>query len=179
MKNKFIIFLLLLVSCEKETYDIKCVKRGSHIFYPAHVLKPNKPKSFDGYVMFDESAIFNSLQDDNRDWNKLCGIYNFYDFKMNKNSFILAWRPSGKQIELCLYENINNEIYQHNLIYKAEINKNIYYKFLFFDGKYSLSVDSTLMGVQKNPITYKNIENIFTWFGGNRKAPQDICIKFF
>lgn len=168
----------LFFSCQQEIYDIKCVKKNNHIFTPIHLLKPHKPKLFSGYVIFDESALFNSLGEDNKDWNKLCGVYNYYDFKMNKNAFILAWRPNGNRIQLCAYENIDGVIFQHKIIVDKKINEKIFYSFLFQNGKYVLFLDNFELGKQENPIIYKKVENIFTWFGGNRKAPQDICIIF-
>lgn len=171
-------FLFIFFSCEKEAYNVKCVKKNNHIFTPIHILKPEKPKSFSGYVIFNESALFSSLGEDSKDWNKLCGIYNYYDLKMNKNSFILAWRPNGNEIELCAYENINNAIYQHKNIVTKKINQKIFYSFVFYNNCYSLFLDDFELGRQENQIVYRQVENIFTWFGGNREAPQDICIIF-
>lgn len=176
MKNIFFLLCLLAFSCGKKNSNIKCVSQGNHLFTPVGLLSPHKPKSFSGYVIFNETALFNSLGEDNKDWNKLCGIYNFYDFRMNKNAFMLVWRPRGNNIELSLYENIDNAIFQHSSTIIKNINEKINYEFIYRDNKYHLWVGGMFLGSQKNPIIYRNVENIYTWFGGNRRAPQDICL---
>lgn len=176
MKNVILLLCLSFISCNKERDEVMCVKRGNHLFTPFHILSPHKPKSFSGYVIFNETALFNSMGEDNKDWNKLCGIYNFYDFKMNKNAFMLVWRPSGNSIELSLYENIDNAIFQHSSTIIKNVNEKINYDFIYRDNKYHLWVGGMFLGEQQNPIIYRDVENIYTWFGGNRTAPQDICI---
>ena len=71
MKNIFFLLCLLVFYCTEKNSNIKCVREGNHLFTPVGLLSPHKPKSFSGYVIFNETALFNSLGEDNKDWNKV------------------------------------------------------------------------------------------------------------
>ena len=156
------------------------VKQGQNDFTPSPFPLPGEARSFDGVAMFDPSCWYNSLGTDQSDWNKLAGIYRYFDGFKDVNSFILAWRPDAKipgTFELCLYENIAKANRPHeSAIYKVKAGQVFKFSLDEINGKYSLYIDNNLLGTQDNSRTYKTIGKISAWFGGNRAAPQTMWL---
>jgi hypothetical protein len=153
---------------------------NKHDFTPSPLLLPMEARSFDGVAMFDPSCWYNSLGVDNADWNKLAGIYRYFDGFKDVNSFILAWRPDSKipgTFELCLYENIAKANRPHeSAIYKVKAGQVFNFSLDEINGKYTLYVDNNLLGTQDNPRPYKTIGKVGAYFGGNRKAPHTMYL---
>jgi len=156
------------------------VKQGRHDFTPSPLSLPGEARSFDGTAYFDPSCWYNSLGDDNADWNKLAGVYRFADIVKSRNAFILAWRPDIKikdVFELCMYENIQGaNVPKESAIYKVKANERFTFSLDEINGKYSLYVNNTLLGTQQNGHNYKAIGKIGAWFGGNRTAPHTMFL---
>ena len=175
----------LLSGCstpEQMQPDLKEYRVGynRHDFNPSPLPFPGEARSFDGVASFDLSCWYNSLGVDNLDWNKLAGVYRYFDGFKDVNSFILAWRPDTKvygAFELCLYENIAKANAPHeSAIYKVQAGQTFRFSLDEINGKYSLYIENTLLGTQENPRPYKTIGKVGGWFGGNRKAPHEMRV---
>lgn len=86
--------LYLLSSCTKPeplepTLTKYTVQQGRHDFTPNPTLLPGEARSFDGVAKFHTSCWYDSLGADNADWNKLIGVYRYFDFKKNQNALFL------------------------------------------------------------------------------------------
>lgn len=149
-------------------------------FTPSPFPFPGEARSFDGIASFDLSCWYNTLGSDQSDWNKLAGVYRYFDGFKDVNSFILAWRPDVKvygAFELCLYENIAKANVPHeSAIYKVQAGQVFRFSLDEINGKYSLYIDNKLLGTQENDRPYKTIGKVGAYFGGNRKAPHDMRV---
>lgn len=159
------------------------VRAGRHDFTPSPLPVPLSASSMEGAFALDSSCWYNNLGVDNADWNKLIGIFQYWDLRKNKNSFLIAWRPHLPQrgvFELCLYENIQGKNLAHEaapVLVRAghEINWRMVPK----QGKYSLFLMDKPAGQQENPLQYKTVGIASAWFGGNREAPKDMKIRMW
>ena len=172
--------ILWLSSCTKPeplepTTTKRTVQQGKSDFVPNHGFLPGEARSFDGVAKFHASCWYNTLGEDNYDWNKLFGVYQPSDLKKNHNSFILAWRPDIKirdVFELCLYENIAGANVPHeSAIFKVKSDQLFKFTLEEINGKYSLYIDGVLVDTQRNDKLFKVIGIVGTWFGGTSKAP--------
>lgn len=152
------------------------VQQGRHDFTPNPTLLPGEARSFDGVAKFHTSCWYDNLGADNADWNKLIGVYRYFDFKKNQNAFILAWRPDIKirdVFELCLYENIAGANVPHeSAIFKVKADQLFRFTLEEINGKYMLYINGNLVDTQRNERKFQTIGIVSAWFGGNRKAPQ-------
>lgn len=173
--------LYLLSSCTKPeplepALTKYTVQQGRHDFTPNPTPLPGEARSFDGVAKFSPSMWYDNLGDDNADWNKLIGVYRYFDFKKNQNAFILAWRPDIKirdVFELCLYENIQGANVPHeSAIFKVKADQLFRFTLEEINGKYTLYINGNLVDTQRNDKPFKTIGIVSAWFGGNRKAPQ-------
>lgn len=172
--------LYLLSGCAKPeplepTLTKRTVQQGKNDFIPNHTFLPGEARSFDGVAKFHTSCWYNTLGEDNYDWNKLIGVYNPGDLKKNHNSFILAWRPDIKirdVFELCLYENIQGANVPHeSAIFKVKADQLFKFTLEEINGRYSLYINGVLVDTQRNDKLFKVIGIVGTWFGGTSKAP--------
>ena len=172
--------LWLLLGCDKPETTLYVCQAGQHDFKPSPVPFPFAAKTMTGWAALHESCWYDDLGEDTQDWNKLAGLYRWADAVKNKNSFILAWRPDPIRtvFQLCLYENIDGANRPHeSAIYKVKAGEGFTFMFLENDGKYTLYINSTAVGIQDNGLRYKTIAKISAWFGGNRTAPHDMSLR--
>lgn len=181
----FLLLVLSLSTCNKAdglepSLTKRIVQEGKSDFLPNHSAAPGEARSFEGAAKFHASCWYDNLGSDNNDWNKLFGVYRWFDFKKNQNSFILAWRPDVKirdVFELCLYENIAGANVPHeSAIFKVKSDQFFRFTLEELNGKYTLFVDGILVDSQRNERPFKTIGIVSAWFGGNRKAPQTMWL---
>jgi hypothetical protein len=120
------------------------------------------------------------LGEDNADWNKLCGVYRWGDYRKNKNAVMIGWRPYLEQpgvIEICMYENVGGANRPGKITCTVPTGTRIDFTFHELGGKYRIEVSGFTLGIQTNPMQFKSVGKIYTWFGGNQTAPQDMALK--
>lgn len=157
--------------------------------------------------MLDDSCEYcknNELGGDCKDWNKLLGMSFSPRWNARKNSVMLAWRHTsggGLEVQPYLHNSEGKAIYKD--FRPLQIKKDIYYLVKILTHR--IVVQELLSWASVNRRTgelssYPSIENINgdridwninnlevkeskrfrqinTWFGGNRKAPQNITIQ--
>lgn len=173
--------IMWLSSCTQPEYldpPLKkyTVQQGKHDFLPNPTLLPGEARDFDGVITFHESMWYDNLGVDNADWNKLFGVYRYFDFKKNQNAFILAWRPDLKirgAFDLILYENIAGaNAPKESAFIKVRSGEQFRFTLSEINGVYSLYINGNLVGTQQNERAFKTIGIVSAWFGGNRTAPH-------
>lgn len=170
----------LLSGCNKPETKLYICKQGQHDFKPSPAPFPFAAKTMTGWARLDSSCWYNNLGEDQSDWNKLAGVYHWWDGVKNKNSFILAWRPDPLQnvFQLCLYENIDGANRPHEAaVYKVRANEGFSFWFSESGGKYVLWVNGNVMGKQDNDKPFGMVGKVSAWFGGNRTAPHDMSLQ--
>lgn len=170
----------LLSGCQQEKTTLYICKAGQHDFKPSPVPFPFSAKTMTGWARLDSSCWYNDLGEDTQDWNKLAGVYRWYDVVKNKNSFILAWRPDPIRnvFQLCLYENIDGANRPHEqAIYKVNAGQGFKFWLQESNGKYALWINATYIDDQDNDKPFGTVGKISAWFGGNRTAPHDMSLQ--
>lgn len=167
-------------------------------------LSKSKAKDVQSYVfMLDDSCEYcknNELGGDCKDWNKLLGMSFSPRWNARKNSVMLAWRhTSGSGLEVQPYLHGWKGVPQYEDYISFQIKKNVYYLVeisrdaiflsqitdIIFDketGGYDYSIPELpiwhwSLTNKKDFKSSKRFRQINTWFGGNRKAPQNITIQ--
>lgn len=157
---------------------IRVVEKGKNDFTPNNSIIPFCPKEvYFKYYLF-EDCWYNSLGEDNEDFNKIGGVWEFLKFKKNYNALMNGWKPKLDQygyFKIVPYENrlgkfLPNE--DKTIIRKFEepVEGKIVPKkdgaeiYLLIDGKFELWYKSNLKGFLWSYID--------SWFGGTSKAPH-------
>jgi hypothetical protein len=158
------------------------IKSGRHyplIWIPTPIIvNKHCPTTKTTSFMFTSSCLYDFNDNDQLDINKLFG---FSIGLHHNNSFRLGWRPSSNNnsIEILTYEYINGirqkpkiittvdlNIWVHVLIsYNPNENSILY----FVDGN---CYKHEVIPIKKNGFGYM----LGFYFGGNKKAPQDIIV---
>ena len=136
-------------------------------------------------VMFTDSTIYHFNDNDQFDVNKLFGFSSGYAMT---NSFRFGWRPNPDltKIEVTGFEHYNGVMTPIISLFEVELNK--WYTYVIkYDGvldevTYTVVSDDdpTINNIAVRSIVLKHNFNIgyklYLYFGGNKKAPQDITI---
>lgn len=155
-----------------------------HRPFPFKIVGLNK---IDDYIYkkifrFTDSCKYNLGNEDQLDWNKLYGV-SFGIFGIHKNSVRFAWRYNlvTHKIEIGAYWYLDGFRNYHKLC-DVEINDIINFKLTFLHDSVVFTVLDDLTTIGKY-VLYLN-ENVLRkqkfecgiYFGGNRRAPQEIEI---
>lgn len=118
-----------------------------------------KPVSMLVRFKFDESAKYSIEGADQQDWNKLTGFSRGYH---KKNSIRIGWRWNQERgvLQICDYSYVNKERKISNV---QDIKIGVFYK-------KTLSLPKGKFFI----LGYM----LWPYFGGNKKAPHNIRVKF-
>lgn len=162
------------------------IKPGQHDF------SPRDPLAFYTYnnsklqwqFRFNANCWYDSLGDDNADWNKLGGITAAFS-PNNVDSLLIGWRPDPQPgyFQVCIYENIGRENRpQENRIKVISSNQFFSVTFLPLNDEFAINwqipnfpAEYWTKSNQRKPFKLWRI--IGLWFGGNRTAPQEMNIE--
>ena len=160
------------------------IKKNKHypflipIFFPFWV-KKNSTSSRKAKFKFTESCLFNLVDEDQHDVNKLFGFS--IGFHHN-TSFRFGWRPilSKRKIEIVAYE-YHDGIRQKTMpIRRIDINQWYNFKISYNRPKqlsnYRIDNISFSNSFKLKKQTYGLGYTLGIYFGGNEDAPQDIII---
>ncbi len=161
------------------------VKQGQHDFKPSIFPWPrmltNKTLYFE-YTL-TESCWYDSLGQDNYDFNKAVGLFKYLDFAKNFNAFMLAWRPKLDEMysfECVPYENRDKGILANEdkiRVYKAgEVIKG-YFKPSATGCELYLVLDNSVILWHKSKLSTWLYGIVDSWFGGNRYSPQEMNVE--
>lgn len=155
-------------------------KQNQSDFRPNGVLPlPIKAKRiYFKFFLFAE-CWYNSLGQDNYDFNKGPGLYQYFDFKKNHNSLVPGWRPKLDQygfFEVVPYENVqgSNVPNEEKMIILAAEEMCYGYFEPAPDGweLWIIDKDGKETLWHKGQLNTQFVGKISGWFGGNRKAPH-------
>jgi len=162
--------------------SILTVKQGQHDFKPSMIPWPrmltNKVLYFE-YTL-TESCWYDSLGNDNYDFNKGVGLFQFLDFAKNFNAFMLAWRPKLDQVnyfEFVPYENRDKAILANEdkiRVYKAGDTIKGYFKPSSTGMELYLILETSIILWHKSNLNTWLYGIVDSWFGGNNVSPQDM-----
>jgi hypothetical protein len=165
-----------------KTYTIPQAKHSSGIHFRPHL----QQKFLQYDIKFDRTSIYQFHNEDQYDINKLFGL----SFGLHHtNSVRFGWRSLGNyssKIEILAYCYVNGErvIEEHDNLYIAMIDLNKFYRFRINVGEndYTLTIFDHLHNIGSITIPHRDLPfwgyHLYPYFGGNRKAPQDINIIF-
>ena len=163
------------------------IRKGRH--YPGLIpfptipipfwIKKNSTKTRSAEFMFTDSCMFNLVDEDQLDVNKLFGFSIGHHQK--RTSFRFGWRPIIDEdvIEILAYEYHDGVRQKPKPICKVELNQWYTYRLLYDNNtnKIIYYVDrESLMNTLDLELTHGFGYTLGVYFGGNEKAPQDITI---
>lgn len=164
---------------------ILTVKEGQHDFKPSIFPWPrimsDKVLYFE-YVL-TESCWYDSLGNDNYDFNKGVGLFKFLDFAKNFNAFMLAWRPKLDErfsFECVPYENRDKAILANEdkiIIRKAGDVIKGYFKPTLTGCELYLVLEDSVILWHKSKLSTWLYGIVDSWFGGNRYSPQEMNVE--
>lgn len=201
MKNILFLFAFLFIACNPnrppttiDGFEAITIQEGEHQSKPwALDIGSNEPS----YMWrFNQSAAYCINEDcswsgDQKDWNKLIGL-SFNLFSNHINSAMVGWRWNTdiEQMELNAYFHINEGVQYTEPLLTVSIDQNfqawveelpdgrvmVYIKseanaekgFTEQEGKY-------IAEFQRQDLADRT-RKIYTWFGGNKPAPNTIII---
>ena len=162
----------------------RTVKQNRHDF------KPNDFALYFGEfdiifrVDMNLSAWYDSLGEDNEDWNKAAGIGKAATAN-NVSAVLLAWRPYLKEEgvwEFCIYENDSKGRFIEHKVFQVGLKDTAWARFKRSGGKMTITAGKVLSGMinsLEDTVTI-NMPGVLrergAWFGGNQAAPQDMEI---
>lgn len=142
----------------------------------------NKPEVVEWHYVFLENSNYNLGDEDQKDWNKLTGLF-FNLFNTRAETVMIGWRYNIQtdRIELNAYYHINKKrIFTKSLleVKRGELVKvkiNVDYQ----NKNYTVHLTSNGKTVQHTQTFRHNrglCGQINFYFGGNRKAPQAMSV---
>ena len=165
------------------------VKKNRHFSFPRKVKFHKQPQEVIWNVRFDDNCNYiiknadGSVADDQRDWNKLCGLF-FSFYSTMQNTAMIGWRYNVEKdnIELAPYYHVNGGRDMFPPLLKVKRGKD-FSVILHID--YSKKEYTWVLkkeGVTKShtmKFTHRKkwCSYINFYFGGNRKAPQRISVQ--
>ncbi len=155
------------------------IKKGNHkssgINFGLSLFK----SEFNYVAKFTKSCIYSFKNEDKFDINKLCGVSTSYNHHNQSARF--GWRSNGAGgIQLFAYWYDCGER-KSEAIMHLDIEEEVHLKIQCLDDKFVFYADTLFENrfcvakINKKPSFLKY--NLFPYFGGNRKSPQEITIN--
>lgn len=200
-RPKYIISILLLAflySCQPtlQQWQTACVNKGRHAYKPGIWNTGADEIAYEW--QFTAESRYDLLGVDQQDWNKLTGI-SFNLFNSRKWSFMVAWRydVAVDSFELTPYYHLESNRYsvdwgdpEGNEIWQGQPFRvgvdEIFSTRISIDEQGSngwvrlqLITETTSRSHEWNfgEVVSGSRREINTWFGGNREAPSDLCLR--
>lgn len=129
-------------------------------------------------LVFTDSCRYYLNGGDQRDWNKLFGFgYGWKGIHQNSARFVWRYDPGTDKIEIATYYYINGQR-EYEIVRKVSLNKETHFEierdrnrvWFYIDGEFMDYNDAFV--IKKRCLMF----GCYVYFGGNRKAPQDIVI---
>ncbi len=160
------------------------ISEGQHFCLPRIFKIRNKPERVSWYIVFGENADYDLQDEDQQDWNKLCGL--FYNFLNTRdNTVMVGWRYNQKtqRMELNGYYHVDKgrdftkPLLDVALGEPVRVDIRVDYAQKNYTVQLTRVNDGTL-AKNSMPFTHDHTScmEINTYFGGNEAAPQDITI---
>lgn len=160
------------------------ISAGQHFCLPRIFKIRNKPEQVSWYVVFGENADYDLQDEDQKDWNKLCGL--FYNFLNTRdNTVMIGWRynRATQRMELNGYYHVDKGRDFTKPLLEVALGEPVRVDILvdYEQKNYTVQLTRVNDGTQAKdsmPFTHNNTScmEINTYFGGNESAPQDITI---
>ena len=161
------------------------VKQGQHDFKPSIFPWPRLLRDKVLYFEYTltKSCWYDSLGNDNYDFNKAVGLFRWFDFAKNFNAFMLAWRPKLDEqfyFECVPYENRDKAILANEdkiRVYKAGDVIKGYFKPSLTGCELYLILEDNVILWHKSKLSTWLYGIVDSWFGGNRYSPQEMNVE--
>lgn len=124
-------------------------------------------------VLFDETCLYDWLNKDSDDINKLFGFSNGWH---KNNSVRFGWIPNFNKGTIKIYGYVyNHYCLNFRFITEVFINKFVNMEITLRDNIAEFTVDRSSIEMEYSP-SCKMSYGLFPYFGGNNKSPKDISI---
>lgn len=169
---------MALLSCTKEnkkedSYQTYIIKQGSH--QSDHSFEDAITDSLIEFnVIFDSSAIYNNLDEDEEDVNKLYGMSDC-GMMHHMNSARIGWRWFKNNLQLFAYSYCNGKRTIEK-IGDFPINKELSCAIYCLKDEYLFKVNDKTVSTKRS-CNFNEHYLLYPYFGGNNTAPHRIKIK--
>ena len=151
-----------------------CLK-NFHYFLPSFPIVYWKKKVYKWEVVFDNNCRYDLQNEDQLDWNKLVGVSQHFNPRLNSLRFGWRYNLKTEEIEIALYSE-KNYVFEYKLLTSVKPTEKL---------KLSMYFEGDLATVQVNDTTYQTkytLDKNLTircnpYFGGNRTAPHCMSLK--
>jgi len=171
-----VVVVKLVSGCKKITDDYKTftIRKGQH--RSTYALNYSKDTAFDWNVIFDSSAIYQTVDSTNQmDINKLIGWSDCGD-NHTENSIRFGWRWLNDELEIHWFKHENGS-FSFDKICNVSLCTEHDYGLIIRDWDYQMMVDGTCVWIPRNcPYEGKRYQ-LYPYFGGDETAPHNINIK--
>jgi hypothetical protein len=157
--------------------------KGAHFAWPLSLGIGYKRKDVVKKVTFEDSCKYKIEGEDMFDINKLFGIGYFFSPHTDSARFGWRYNPDVQEIELFAYCYVNKERVDW-LLCELELNKayvlgihilvDSYYFYAIEANKGNIIATETIKKKHKKKWSY----NLGFYFGGDKKAPRKMSVKF-
>lgn len=177
-----LLLLITFFSCNKSKdmngYVKYKVKKGEHASSPLYFYTYVKSCNIKSSAFFTEKSVYDLKNSDQLDWNKLDG------FKMDLNrvpthAAMVAWRYNivDSVFEVAPYFNNNGLILpEFNEIIKLKEGETFGYNISLYGDNANVTITKGVVTIGKTLKLRSGfiLTRVSLWFGGNKKAPNDI-----
>lgn len=153
-------------------------RQGNHRAHP-YLLKIGRFSQLDFTLFMDERTMYNHNGNDQRDWNKLCGI-SFHLFTSHRNSVMIGWRyiPEANRFEFNAYYHVDGKVIYTPKLWTSEPGQKVTGLISVTDKRVIVQI-----GEHSHNQEFKKLRRwrrrIWPWFGGNKPAPKNVVFDLF
>lgn len=160
------------------------ISQGQHFCFPRIFKSRNKPERVSWLIRFDQNCNYDLKDNDQKDWNKLCGLF-FNLFNPRENTVMIGWRWNLKteKMELCAYYHVDGSREFTKSLLEVSLEETFTVEILVdYNAKeYAVILQRSSDGRRVEDRKAFRHDNetcweVNTYFGGNRTAPQDVTI---
>lgn len=132
-------------------------------------------KQFNWTVNFDSSCAYNLGDDDQYDWNKLVGVSQHFNPRVNSIRFGWRYNINNGLIEIASYKETNYK-FEFNTLASVKLGKDVKLSIQLYSDLVALSVDENIYITQLS-LNTKLLMRANPYFGGNNAAPHKMCLS--
>ena len=149
--------------------------KGMHWFLPVLPRFYWNKKQYDWTVNFDSSCAYNLGDDDQYDWNKLVGVSQHFNPRVNSIRFGWRYNLTNNLIEIASYKETNYH-FEFSTIASVELNKDVKLTIQLYSDLVALNVNDNIY-VTSFKMDKKLLMRANPYFGGNNTAPHKMSLK--
>lgn len=149
--------------------------KGMHWFLPVIPRFYWNKKQYNWTVNFNSSCAYDLGDDDQYDWNKLVGVSEHLNPRINSIRFGWRYNLTNDLIEIASYKETNYK-FEFNTLASVELNKDVKLTIQLYTKLVALGVNDKVHLIPLD-INNKLLMRANPYFGGNNAAPHKMSLR--